>query len=367
MNYLPLLRSVSLGMVIALAAASGSSGNAMAQEVTLSPEAKEKARAGSALLKDPDGARYEEAYFAFKAAYALSPSPDLLGNIGLCAQKLERDGEAIEAYSTYLAKGSGILPEERKQVETDIATLKATLATVTLEFVPATVTVLDERTPSIGNPVRNRYEVAGGKLVLGARSGSHKLTVSAPGHKPQTIELQLTSGQSVTKKVELVPEAAAVAPVPVVAATTTPTPTPADPQPTPSTSEPAGAATPPTTDSEAEPERPVPVSVWVGLGLTGALGVGAGVVGGLALSAKSSWDDAGRPEADVASGETLNLTTDILIGGAAAAAVVTAVLYFTRPEAEADSDGIRRNGATAVLVPVTDGTSFAGLGIQGSF
>jgi hypothetical protein len=361
MNLRRLASQIALGLLIASLPTA-----ALAQDVTLSPEAKEKARAGSALLKDPDGARYEEAYFAFKAAYSISPSPDLLGNLGLCALKLERVGEAIEAYSTYLAKASGILPEERKQVETDIATMKATLATITLELSPAEVVVVDERIPSRGDAVRNRYEAKGGKLVLGVRSGTHKIVLSAPGFRDQSIDLQVNPGESVTKKVALVAEgapAAAVVAVPPVTDSKPADAKPADTKPadakpadaSPADAKPAGAKP----ESAEEPNRPVPVGVWVGLGLTGALGIGAGVVGGMALSAKSSWEESGKPAADVASGETLNLTTDILLGATAAAAVVTAVLYFTRSE-EGPED-------VAVVVPLTDGTTFGGLGIRGSF
>src|ERR1041385_1727713 len=64
--------------------------------------ARQQFRAGIAYLEDTEGARSEEAYAAFKKAYELSKSPKVLGNIGLCAMKLERDGEAIAAYQSSL-------------------------------------------------------------------------------------------------------------------------------------------------------------------------------------------------------------------------------------------------------------------------
>src|SRR6266481_4578482 len=69
---------------------------AFAADPPVTPEARTHFAAGVNLLRDPDGARYEEAYREFKAAYAASPSYKILGNLGLCAMKLERDGEAIE-------------------------------------------------------------------------------------------------------------------------------------------------------------------------------------------------------------------------------------------------------------------------------
>lgn len=62
------------------------------QEVQITERARALFRAGVTLLQDPDGARYEEAYQQFKAAYAESPSWKILGNLGYTAMKLERTG-----------------------------------------------------------------------------------------------------------------------------------------------------------------------------------------------------------------------------------------------------------------------------------
>ncbi len=50
-------------------------------------EARRQFDAGVSLLDDPDGAKYEDAYRAFKRAYELSKSAKVLGNIGFCAMK----------------------------------------------------------------------------------------------------------------------------------------------------------------------------------------------------------------------------------------------------------------------------------------
>ena len=73
-----------------------------AADVPITDEARGHFTSGVNLLKDPDGARYEDAYREFKAAYAAAASYKILGNLGLCALKLERDGEAIDAYEEYL-------------------------------------------------------------------------------------------------------------------------------------------------------------------------------------------------------------------------------------------------------------------------
>lgn len=67
-----------------------------------SEEARSHFAAGVSLLQDPEGEKVEEAYREFRTAYDLSGSPKILGDMGFCAMRLERDGEAIEAYTRYL-------------------------------------------------------------------------------------------------------------------------------------------------------------------------------------------------------------------------------------------------------------------------
>ncbi len=112
-------------------------------------------------------------------------------------------------------------------------------------------------------------------------------------------------------------------------------------------------------------ERPVPTAVFIGLAATGVLAVGAGVTGVMATGKKSDFDEAndgldpdGAQEiAD--SGKTLNLVTDILLGGAVVAGAVTAVLYLNRPEVPAQRDALR--------VSPTVGQRGGGLFLSGRF
>src|SRR5690349_9480392 len=99
---------------------------ARAQDSEINEQARTHFSAGVNFLQDPDGARYEEAYREFTAAYAASPSWKILGNLGIAAMKLERDGEAIEAFQKYLAGGQATLaPEEKEQFQRDLGTLQA--------------------------------------------------------------------------------------------------------------------------------------------------------------------------------------------------------------------------------------------------
>jgi len=131
-------------LVAGFSAATFQTTSAHAGDVMNEKEAREHFRAGVHYLQDIEGERYEEAYAEFKAAYALSKSPKVLGNIALCAMKLERDGEAIELYTRYLREVSDIATDERAQIERDLETLKASAA-------PVSITTEAMRSP-YGNP-----------------------------------------------------------------------------------------------------------------------------------------------------------------------------------------------------------------------
>ncbi len=157
----------------------------------ISEQARRNFRVGVSMLEDPDGARYEEAYTAFKAAYQDSPSPKILGNLALCAMKLERDSEAIDAYARYLREAPGITPTERAQIERDLTMLRANVAMLTLSVNAGRFTVVDHRVRPGSTPVINTYEGTGGKVELGLRAGHHSLTIQSPGRVNQTLELDL--------------------------------------------------------------------------------------------------------------------------------------------------------------------------------
>src|SRR5258706_7473348 len=187
----PMRRLLSCGaIVMALAltrAATGqllppSTGNG---QVTVSPDARRNFEAGVGFLHDPDGARYEPAYAAFKAAYQASPSWKILGNLGLCALKLERNSEAIEAYQRYLAQGGAeIEAAERSQVEKDLRLLQSGSATVKLSFKGAAGAgeILDRRTKSDGAQAVNVYAVeASASVALLLHEGHHLITAKLEG------------------------------------------------------------------------------------------------------------------------------------------------------------------------------------------
>ncbi|MDF3065007.1 MAG: hypothetical protein K0R38_608 [Polyangiaceae bacterium] len=196
---------------------------ALAADVVISDEARAHFSAGVNLLQDPDGARYEEAYREFKAAYATSPSWKILGNLGLSAMKLERDSEAIEAIKKYLAEGGKkIDADERAQFQRDLATLESGVAQVVLQSEPPGATIEDERHPASGQTIRNSY-VADGRSQIGVRSGRHRFTAKLAGRADAVWEVELSPKQQVSHTFTL-PEPATASPV--AAPTAAPAPMP---------------------------------------------------------------------------------------------------------------------------------------------
>ncbi len=307
--------------------------SAHAEPVKVSDRAREHFEAGVHLLQDPDGARYEEAHREFKAAYAESPSWKILGNLGITAMKLERDGEAIEAFEKYLAEGGNELERaERQQFTRDLATLRTSAAWVTLRSVPAGAALVDERHPVSGSPIVNRYPELGAEQKLGLRSGHHRIVASLAGHEDSVWEFDAQSGKTHDHTFELVRIAK-----PVEAAL------PPEPAPQPLS---APVAVQTTT------EGPSMAPVYIGLVATGVFAIGAGVTAVLASGKHGDYEDANdgtnpaRAEKLKSSGETLNLVTDVLLGGAVVAGAVTAVLYFTGSKPAA------RESASLELTPL---------------
>jgi hypothetical protein len=325
-----------------------------ADNVTITPEARAHFGAGVNLLKDPDGARYEEAYREFKAAYASSPSYKILGNLGLCAMKLERDDEAIQAYEKYLAEAKDLSPSEIAQVKTDLATLKAGVAYLTVTSDPPGAKIIDVRLPVRGERITNIYGPITAATRLGVRQGSHQIAARLDGYPDVTWEIDAAAGDTTShtftfKKNE--------APAPVVAQAPT--------------AAPVEQATPKPVEQPKVASRPIPVGVYVGAAATGLLTAGAVVTGILALGKHSDFqtdNDGANPtqaQSDKNSGQTLNLVADLCIGGAVVGAAVTAVLFASRPTVMEDSNG--SSGHVSWRVAPLVATTGGGLAVDGRF
>lgn len=309
------------------------------QEVPISDRARERFKRGVELLQAEGEVDYAKAYEQFKKAYEDSPSPKILSNLGVCAMHLERDGEAIEAMERYLAEVEDIPPEERAGLQRFLHELNGRGAKLELTIEPDGAFVVDERVPDEGDPVINEYGPVKGTLELGIRAGSHRINIKRKGYEPEEWEFEIAPGEMQQRKIELVK----------------PPPPPPPPKPKPKPKPPP----PP-------PEEPSMTHVWVMVGVTAALGVGAGVVGGLALERKGAYEDyqRGGPRTEAEQvrdqGEIMNITTDILLGATVISAGVTVVLLFTSGPDEPEQ-------AAAVSVAPCVGPGTGGLTVSGAF
>jgi hypothetical protein len=301
---------------------------ARADEVTVSDKARELFGQGVDLLEHADGPKYREAYRAFQDAYADSPSPKILGNLGLCAMNLERDGEAIAAYERYLQEVPDADFQERQRINKDLETLRGRSATLTLDITPAGAQVVDKSTSEAGNALENEYQAQGSALKVGVRNGKHSLEIKAKGYETGTLEIEILAGEEVQRKVKLEKPPPPPPPPP------TPTPVPVD-------GGDMGAGD--GTESGGGGLSSMPLPVLIGAGVTGLALVGFAVVGGLALKAKADYTgfesggDREDAEATRARGQTLNHAATGLLVATAAFGAATLIMYFVLPKGDDDA------------------------------
>ena len=201
-----------LGCVVIVCALLGASTVRAEGDADLA-EARKQFSAGVNLLDDPDGAKYEDAYHAFKKAYALSRNVKVLGNIGFCAMHLERDGEAIEAYSTYLRETPDIDERERAQIQRDLATLSSTIARVkiTVKHPASSFQLVDMRVQTRGPVVENTYPMEGKEISLRIRPGRHRFKVKTDSAESVVVEALVEPGSDTAHVLTFAPPRAPAA------------------------------------------------------------------------------------------------------------------------------------------------------------
>ncbi len=177
---------------------------------------------GVELLQD-SSPNYQDAFRQFQLAYNLTHgSWKVMGNLGLCALKLERDGEALGYYEGYLAKGGeDIDPEERSHIEREMLLIKGNMATAQITSSAPGVRISVSRQ---GSPVPPQiYETDSSELELGLRGGTLKLTATNEAGKSLTWEATIAAGESASHhfdfdaKDEPAPAAATAASAPAAA------------------------------------------------------------------------------------------------------------------------------------------------------
>lgn len=222
---------------------------------------------------------YQDAFYQFQLAYRESGNNwKVLGNLGLCALKLERDQDAVAYYEDYLSRGGAeIAQEERSAIERDLLLLKGNLATVVLTSQAGEVKLFDRREGSSAPP--QPYTMLDGKLELRLRAGSHTITARA-AERQLVWEIVLEPKAVVTHELDF------------------------DAKPTDSG--------PPRAEPSAQSSRPEAAREGTDLRLPGYLLLGAGGVG-LALGGFFAWqhfDYDGQADDAYACNQTQRCTAD---------------------------------------------------------
>lgn len=251
---------------------------------------------GVSLFKDGD---YRSALFEFEAAYELSGNPQLLYNIAVSHDELHHYAAAIVAYEQYLERlGDELDAGRTQQVEAELKKLRRRVGTVMVDSDPS------------GAMVRS------GDRILGVTPfeapldlGEVELEFEAEGYETQRHSVSVSGGERIPVDVTLRAVQRSSARLPDVETRTR------------------------TGDAETpRPERAqrLRVASLTTLGIAGATGVGAIIVGALAVGANNDLEDE-RGRATTRSNldslesrrDDLSLTTDVLIGVTAGLAVIS--------------------------------------------
>jgi tetratricopeptide (TPR) repeat protein len=115
-----------------------------------------------------DAARYEDALRHFRHAYQISPRPALLYNIGVAADRLRRDSEALEHFERYLREAPADAPQ-RADALARVEILRRTLPPVDLPDRPDDADPEEDPitpSPSGFDSLGAWLTIGGGALVL---------------------------------------------------------------------------------------------------------------------------------------------------------------------------------------------------------
>lgn len=229
---------------------------------------------GVELLQN-DPPNYQDAYHQFRRAYEVSKSWKALGNLGLCAFKLERDGEALDHYTEYLRRGGKeIDPGERAALQKEMLLITSNSAVVELSSSEPNVQLLDSRSGS--SAPAQAYKLTQDKLTLRLRAGVHTLTATDRSGRRVSWEVALSPNEELAHTFDFSkPEAPSTAPSPA----------------------PSGPGTPNFNQPAAAPTRTggtVRIAGFVVAGVGAATLIGGGVAGMLSSQKEKEATDAAR-------------------------------------------------------------------------
>jgi hypothetical protein len=310
-----------------------------------------KAAFNNAVKLFKDGS-YEEAADEFRRANAFKPAFSLLYNIGQSEAAAKRYGLAYDAFEEYLSLGGDDITEQRRnQVTTELERLSQMIGSVEVVAPPGCTVLVDDMDRGVA-PLPGRIKLAVGVV--------HKLEIKKGEETIHTNNVKVSYGEVIREEVKEEP-AAAGSPAP----TSTEEPGPAESESSLTTSE---KNLPATNSENADRYKPVKVASIVTLASGGAM-LGAAIATGVVAIKKNSTlkSDCDNSvcqvgdQSEILSRDTLALTTDVLIGVGATAAVVGAVLFVwsNKKSKNRETSGLR-------MTPLV-GPRVAGLGFSGEF
>ncbi|HET9955745.1 MAG TPA: PEGA domain-containing protein [Polyangiaceae bacterium] len=272
---------------------------------------------------------FEAASLELRRAYELAPSFRILYNIGLVNTELNDYAAALSAFERYLADGGPNVPPERQaEVRQQIERLSGRVGFLTVTTDPAGADVTLDDLPLAKSPIATPIRV---------NAGRRRISVAMTGRLPQTRVIEVAGGDRVNLTFELnEPQSSAPPSRPLLTDLQPPSSSPAAPS--------------------APPPRAVPWAMW---GVTGALAVGAGTLGIIALrersDQKSLQEKFGVTESELDHADTrvrrFALLTDVLMGATVIAGGVSLYLTLRTPNSGEGQVAlaVRPNGVDARL------------------
>lgn len=263
---------------------------------------------------------FDAALAAFSAAYEETGMAALLYNIAMCQWELDRPADAVRTFRRYLrADGASLSATDLAEIERVLGELRPRHGDLDLEVAPAGARVTVDGEEVGEAPFDDPVAV---------EPGVHQVRATAEGMEPALVTASVQAGETEEVEITLAP------PAPEAPVEELPPESPSDEGP--------------------RPARPLGWWFWATTGLTAAAAVGLSITGGLALDAHGTYEESGHLDLDAYdSGRTLGVTTDALIGVAAASAVaalLSLVLHYTLPAgAAAPAEGAASAGASGPL------------------
>ncbi len=314
-------------------------------------EGDKKLKRGDQLLKrgkmEDAFAEFELGLVDYQAAFEAYPDPQIYFPIAQAEHRLGRFVEALQHYQQLLAEGKSITPALRDTVERELQEIKKNLASVVLDVKQDGAVILIDgreaaRTPTVA--------------PVWVEPGQHTYAVTAKGYTPVEGKMDLLPGKELRRKITLEP-------MPVVVKG--------------GESDTGGGAVGQISKSPPAASRPSRTPLWIGLGVTGALAISGSVTGFVALSKHSKYRDEslsdGQREDARRDGKQLAGVTDVLLGGAVVAALVTAYYYYgvyqprAREAEEAPDPGEVEEESASLRIEPFVGDGSAGVAASGSF